>query len=687
MFKMNPIPPSYQEATSRQIWPGVAYFLGRKDLFSASLVCRRWHRIFSSHLWGNMASHFELDDHTAQSNIPRFFSSNIQHIFGNSIYHTYIFVVSLMHLGRILHEIRIEVRRFVHTLHIPSNQALPFEVSGPGWLRDFLRYLPNLQSLIVSNLSSFDHQSLMALGKEISLTDYPLKLLNASNCINTTAQGLSNALSNFSNLIYLDLSATQGVRGTNILSQISYLIFLRVLKMSRCGFKDDDMTCISFPPRLSSLDISGNFLSEMGIEILLDKVPENPPAYHTMHYLSHDYSKYRYAGSPLSVKASNEGVETFVLRRLTSDMNGYLQIEEGLPLTFNHFNLASNDLSINEFCKIYGFNHYLQHLDIGNLKLKRLPMQNNRAFKYKEESIFELIDPEIFLATFEKLRSLRIHHSIITSNPFSQKLRTNQSVEKATFTILSDEILESERTGDLQVKLEPAGDFSFREAYPKKARKFQSLNASSQQHNLIPDDYVESRHPGRLQPHLVPNIRSLTLTGIPSHVCESRIPDTINLFIRECGEDIFPFHSVHQDQLNSDTLRKGALEILTLEIHKREEFTLPESSLNDVSSISSARIGIGSSSSRQDFSFFEGFYSEEKQSNLNTSLNREYAIDVISNIKKERKRLLNLERELNAIFHSNLGPEITINSNSPIRARSGYWNGDVRVKRYERNPG
>ncbi|RKF58810.1 putative leucine rich repeat domain-containing protein [Erysiphe neolycopersici] len=658
---MNPSPPSYQEATSRQVWSEVAHFLGRKDLMSACLVCRQWHRIFSSHFWGNVISHFKLDDHAAQ--------------------------LSLMHLERMLPEIRIEVRRLMHTLHIPSNQVLPLEVSRSGWLIGFLKYLPNLQSLIVSNLSTFDHGSLMALGRRILPANNSLKFLDASNCINTTAQGLSNALSNLPNLIYLDLSASQGVRGSNVLSQISYFSFLRVLKISRCGLKDDNIKSLFFSSKLSSLDISGNFLTERGVEILLDKLPENPPAYKTMRYSSHDNSQYRYAGSSLSMKVSHEGVETFVVRRLTSDMNAYLQIEEGLPLNFNHFNLASNDLSINSLCRIYGFNHYLQHLDIGTLKLNRLSMQDNRVFKYKEEPDVELIDSEFFSATFENLRSLRIHHSIITSNPFSQKLINSQYIEKAAFTILSDEVVESESVDDLQVKLKSTIASSIGKAYQKQPKIFQPLNASPHQYNLVQDDTIESRHPGRFQPQLLPNIRSLTLTGIPSHVCDIRIPDTINLFIRECGEDenedYIPFSSLHQDRqvrFNSNTWRKGTLEILTLETYERGEFTIPKRTLKDLSPISS-------SSNRENFSYYEGFYSEEENGvSLNTSLSREFSVDVIYNIKEERKRLFN-DHKLNAIFHPNSGPQIATNSSSPIRAKSGYWKGEVRVKRYERNPG
>ncbi|POS83024.1 hypothetical protein EPUL_005134 [Erysiphe pulchra] len=665
---MNPTPPSYQEATSRQVWSEVAHFLGRKDLMSACLVCRQWYQVFSGHFWGNVTFNFKMDDHTTQCNILR------------------LFLQVPISLGRILPEIRIEVRRFVHTLHIPSNQALPFEVFQPGWLWGLLKYLPNLQSLIVSDLSFFDHRSLMALGKEVSLSDYSLKLLNASNCINTTAQSLSYALSNFPNLIYLDLSATQGARCSNVLSQIKYLSFLRVLKMSHCGLKDNDITSLSFSSKLCSLDISGNFLTERGVEILLNKLPENPPAYKAMSYSSHDHSKYRFAGCPLSVKVSHEGVENFVFRRLTSDMNAYLQIEEGLPLTFNHFNLASNDLSINSFYKIYGFNHYLQHLDIGNVKLNRLSTQDNRVFKNKEESIVELIDSEMFSATFEKLRSLRIHHSIVTSNPFSQKPITNQYIEKATFNTLSDEEVKSGSARDLQVKLKPTSAFSNRVAYHQQPKIFQPLNAFSHQQYLIQDDSITSRHPGRFQPHLLPNIRSLTLTGIPSHVNDIRIPDTINLFIRECGEDeVYPsFSSLRQHQqlrLNSDTWRKGGitLEILTLETYKRGKFTLPKNTPEDLSTISS--------SNREDFSFFEGFHGEEEEEgNSNSTLSKEFSIDVIDYIKKERKRLFNLEHELNANFYPNSSPQVATNSVPPIRATSGYWKGKLRVKRYERNP-
>ena len=55
---MEAIPPSYEEATTRDHWALIAGHIPSADLCSASLVSKQWHRTFAPCLWGNPASHF-----------------------------------------------------------------------------------------------------------------------------------------------------------------------------------------------------------------------------------------------------------------------------------------------------------------------------------------------------------------------------------------------------------------------------------------------------------------------------------------------------------------------------------------------------------------------------------------------------------------------------------------------------
>jgi hypothetical protein len=54
----NAIPPSYEEATTTDHLPIVANYIASADLSAASLVCQRWHEVFTPYLWGNPTRHF-----------------------------------------------------------------------------------------------------------------------------------------------------------------------------------------------------------------------------------------------------------------------------------------------------------------------------------------------------------------------------------------------------------------------------------------------------------------------------------------------------------------------------------------------------------------------------------------------------------------------------------------------------
>ena len=56
------VPPSYEEATTRDHWAVIAQYIKSSDLCTASLVSRKWHTIFAPYLWGNPASHFGTEN-------------------------------------------------------------------------------------------------------------------------------------------------------------------------------------------------------------------------------------------------------------------------------------------------------------------------------------------------------------------------------------------------------------------------------------------------------------------------------------------------------------------------------------------------------------------------------------------------------------------------------------------------
>ena len=54
-------PPPYEAAVYRRLWSVVAPYVQDFDLYSACLVCRQWHHIFSPLLWGNPGLRFGND--------------------------------------------------------------------------------------------------------------------------------------------------------------------------------------------------------------------------------------------------------------------------------------------------------------------------------------------------------------------------------------------------------------------------------------------------------------------------------------------------------------------------------------------------------------------------------------------------------------------------------------------------
>lgn len=330
--------------------------------------------------------------------------------------------VSITRFKRLLPRARLEVRRLTHTLHIPPAQ--PEFYGGPqdGWLRDILECLPCLQSLIVSNLSFFDHQSLQVVHHRDSLpahddATHGLKLLIASECENTTAPSLTAALTYFPDLLYLDLSSTHGSRNPGVLRQISALHQLHVLIMKNCGLRDYDLEWLSFSPNLRSLDVSDNYLTARGISNIFERLP----------------AARLKLGRPIPdspntrrLRSKRPALQVFVAQKLTNGLDSHHYIDDGLPHGFADLHLAGNFLSIAELTKILRY-PTIEYLDCGSLNCSQSVQEmlspgspgSNKSLQPKPE--VDILSPAMFTEAFRNIRSLRIHYSVITSRPFSGK--------------------------------------------------------------------------------------------------------------------------------------------------------------------------------------------------------------------------------------------------------------------------
>ncbi|KAL4944201.1 hypothetical protein BDV06DRAFT_112432 [Aspergillus oleicola] len=397
---MEIVPPSYESATTRDAWSIIAQYIPSSDLCAVSLVCRRWHSVFMPFLWGNPASHFRTEN--------------------DEVY------VALTRFRRTLKYARPEVRMLTHTLHMPPALSEIYGGPRPEWLREIFEYLPCLQSLIVSQLPFFDHNAMMALRgaapSEVSSRTYNIRLLVAEREPNTTSQGIAETLLRFPELIYLDLSYTTAAKDQSVLSTISQLERLQVLKLRGLGLKDVDAEFVAnaVGRRVRFLDLRDNKLTDLALQPILHACflpPGQAP-----HVRGH-HSRTLPASSSISSISTNLPKPDFLRspvvdetfrEALTVPLTGRSWVEDLPDVGITHLYLADNQLTVDGVASLL-VTARLHVLDVGTV----IPAEkvdedlSNSAKQHKVGS--EKLIPLLATVAKENLTYLRAHHSICTS--------------------------------------------------------------------------------------------------------------------------------------------------------------------------------------------------------------------------------------------------------------------------------
>ncbi|KAK5093268.1 hypothetical protein LTR70_004984 [Exophiala xenobiotica] len=269
---MEDIPPPY-ESINANVLDLLPPYLSTASLVKLCLVSRSYYTSFIPYLWGSPASHFVevATESVRTTNGINFANLQVSGSQNDMVY------VALTRFKRILRRARLSTRSLCHTLHLPP--AHPEIYGGPNstWLREVLDWLPNLQSLCVSGLPFFDHDSLVAVDQSrtssvpVTPNDedfrrYPVKLLLAAKEPNVTWVGLSLLMPHLPNLVYLDLSYTSPARNTNVLRSLDALVDLQVLKLRGISLRDNELEVLAnvIGLRVRLLDIAENQLSDMG---------------------------------------------------------------------------------------------------------------------------------------------------------------------------------------------------------------------------------------------------------------------------------------------------------------------------------------------------------------------------------------------------------------------------------------
>ena len=416
---MDNIPPSYEIAVARNPWRIIAQYIPSTDLCALNRVNKNLNDVFAPYLWGNPASHFGTEN--------------------DRVY------VALTRFKRTLKRVRRSVRELTHTLHLPPAQSEIYDGPHSEWLRDVLEQLPNLQSLVVSQLPFFDHMALLALrlhGERRRNTrdespKFSLKLLIAVRCKNATSQGLAKALEQFPHLAFLDLSNTQAARDKNVLSRLGGLPLLQILKLRSINLKDEDVVILAeaIGVRVRSLDVEGNHLTDHSVRTLLQSCFQAEDAAHgssngTLHTASNlaveDWpSGFARPDPAVLDEFKDESYDERFVRRLTSGTISRLPYEDLPPSGITHLYIANNKMTVEGLASLIR-SRKLHVLDAGSLRHGTIlnrprspsststphPHDDNRPVRIPgEEKLIPL------LSEFGKeMTSLRLHHAIITED-------------------------------------------------------------------------------------------------------------------------------------------------------------------------------------------------------------------------------------------------------------------------------
>ncbi|KAF2814902.1 leucine rich repeat protein [Mytilinidion resinicola] len=395
---MDDAPPSYETAITKDHWKIIARYIRSRDLCSAALVCERWHEIFAPHLWGNPASHFGAQNDTVYVALTRF--------------------------KRTLSWARLCVRELTHTLHLPPAHAEIYGGPHSDWLRDILERLPRLQSLIVDGLPFFDHASLLTLRYSSSYASQPagfpvygLRLLDASNCSNSTSNGLAEALIHFPALISLDLSRTIAARDIVVFSKLGFLSGLRVLKLRGLSLKDGDFEMIaqSIGTRVTSLDLRDNNLTDASARMLLDHCLKDDEAGRQSRRNQRDDSRYN-TFPEADIDNGVEDLDRYLRIKLTQGFVGRLAIEDTDDVGITHLHISNNDMTVEGISGLIRSKR-LSFLDVGTLS-RALRRPRSMSMGDSDEA-FSLPGAEKLTQVLAEsgsagLKHLRINHAVIT---------------------------------------------------------------------------------------------------------------------------------------------------------------------------------------------------------------------------------------------------------------------------------
>lgn len=359
--------------------------------------------------------------------------------------------MALTRFKRTLKWARLSVRSLTHTLHLPPAQSEIYDGPHPEWLRDVLENLPNLQSLVVSELPFFDHQSLVALrhhsnSRSPSTADiipsFALRLLIATHCMNTTSASLAEALSHFPSLVFIDLSNTLAARDQNVLSKFKGMPNLQVLKLRNVSLRDEDVEILAdaMDIRVRSLDVRSNHLTDRSVRTLLNlcfqaiagangQAPTRLATLSTT--LVEDWPAGMVQPDPAILdEFRDENFDEHFVRRLTKGLVSRLPFEDLHHSGITHLYIGDNHLTVEGLSSLVksGSLHVLDAgaIDNGRVLLRPRSHSSTCPPKFKDHLVrlpgIEKLTSVLGRYGSNNITFLRLNHAVVTrAAPFKDE--------------------------------------------------------------------------------------------------------------------------------------------------------------------------------------------------------------------------------------------------------------------------
>jgi hypothetical protein len=241
---------------------------------------------------------------------------------------------------------------------------------------------------------------------------------------NTTSQGIAETLIRFPELIYLDLSYTTSAKDQTVLSALSQLERLQVLKLRGIGLRDIDAEFLAnaIGQRVRYLDVRNNKFTDTAVRSLLrvcfllpshaasrqGPLSRTLPASAFLNQFPHQLPISRFLSSPM--------LDEEFRRALTTPLTGRSWVEDLPNAGITHLYIAENQITVDGVASLLATAQF-HVLDVGTVETNA-HVNRGTGSQIPEQQAYpsaEQLIPILGTRAKEKLTYFRAHHSICTS--------------------------------------------------------------------------------------------------------------------------------------------------------------------------------------------------------------------------------------------------------------------------------